>query len=89
MVIKEGFRMRTVGKDHIVIPEGKQLVSFNKMASLNPTAAYLWEHIQGMEFETNDIVRLLCEKYDIDEQTAAADAAKFVNALAEAGIIGQ
>lgn len=49
MKIKEGFRMRTLGRDHIVVAEGLQLINFNKMIVLNDTATYLWNEIQGKE----------------------------------------
>lgn len=87
MKIKQGFKMRSVGKDHIVIPEGKQLINFNKMAALNSSAAYLWEQVVDKEFTVKDLADLLCERYEIDEQVATADAEKLVANLTEAGII--
>lgn len=87
MKIKSGFKMRSVGSDHIVIPEGKQLINFNKMAALNSSAAYLWEQVVDKEFTVEDLSRLLCEKYGIDEQLARTDAERLVKSLTEAGII--
>ena len=87
MRIKQGFKMRSVGRDHIVIPEGKQLINFNKMASLNSSAAYLWEKVVDKDFTVEDLTALLVEKYEIDEQRAKEDAEKLVASLQEAGII--
>lgn len=79
--------MRSVGRDHIVIPEGKQLINFNKMAALNSSAAYLWEKVVDKDFTVEDLTALLVEKYEIDEQRAKEDAEKLVASLQEAGII--
>lgn len=87
MRIKQGFKMRSVGRDHIVIPEGKQLINFNKMAALNSSAAYLWEKVVDKDFTVEDLTALLVEKYEIDEQRAKEDAEKLVISLQGAGII--
>lgn len=87
MKIKEGFKMRKLGREHIVVPEGSGLVNFNKMVSFNDTAAYLWEALSGREFAVEDIRQLLLDRYEVDEQTAATDAANLVRSWAEAGLI--
>lgn len=87
MKIIEGFKMRTLGPDHIVIPEGSGLVNFNKMLALNPSAAYLWENVEGKDFTVQDLCTLLLEKYDVDPAVAAADAAAIAEKWREAGVI--
>ena len=87
MKIKEGFKMRRLGREHIVVAEGSGLVNFNKMVSFNDTAAYLWEALSGKEFAVEDIKQLILDRYEVDERTAAADAAKLARDWAEAGLI--
>lgn len=87
MKIKEGFRMRRLGREYIVVPEGTGLVNFNRMISFNDTAAYLWEALSGKEFSVEDIRQLILDRYEVDEQTAAADAAKLARGWADAGLI--
>ena len=79
--------MRKLGREHIVVAEGCGLVNFNKMVSFNDTAAYLWETLSGKEFAVDDIRQLILAKYEVDEQTAAADAAKLARDWAEAGLV--
>ena len=50
MKIKEGFILRTICGEHIVVGEGLAQVNFNKMLSLNESAAYLWKEAEGKEF---------------------------------------
>ena len=87
MKIKEGFRMRKLGREHIVVPEGSGLVNFNRMISFNDTAAYLWDALSGKEFSVEDIRRFILDKYEVDEQTAAADADKLARDWADAGLV--
>ena len=87
MKIKEGFKMRKLGREHIVVAEGSGLVNFNRMVSFNDTAAYLWEALSGREFSVEDIRQLILDRYEVDERTADADAAKLARDWAEAGLI--
>lgn len=81
--------MRTLGPDHIVVPEGLGLVDFNKMVALNSSAAYLWESVEGKEFSVEDLRNLLLEKYDVSEELAAADAAAIAAKWVEAGVVAE
>lgn len=88
MKIKEGFRMRTLGRDHIVVAEGLGLINFNQMVVLNETAAYLWEAVQGKEFDAGDLAALLCEKFgDLSAAQARTDAEKLLVKWTEAGLV--
>ena len=87
MKIKEGFKMRKLGREHIVVAEGSGLVNFNRMVSFNDTAAYLWEALTGREFAVEDIKQLILDRYEVDEQTADADATKLARNWVEAGLV--
>lgn len=78
MKIKEGFTLRTICGEHIVIGEGLAQVNFNKMLSLNGSAAYLWEQLKGKEFTEEDAVRLLTDKYDVTPERALEDVKKLL-----------
>ena len=79
--------MRELCHEHIVVGEGIQHINFNKMITLNDSAAYLWESVEGKEFTVKDLADLLLQKYEVDEQTALADSEKIAQAWKEAGII--
>jgi hypothetical protein len=89
MKIIEGFRLRKLGKEHIVVGEGLAQVNFNKMISLNESAAYLWQAVEGKDFTADDLTRLLLERYDVSEEIAAKDAAALAQAWVEAGVVAE
>lgn len=87
MKIKEGFRMRPLGDGFIVTGEGLAQVNFNKMISMNSTAAFLWESLQGKEFGQKDVKQLLLDEYGIDDALAEKDSAAILQKWVEAGLV--
>ena len=78
MKIKDGFTLRTICGEHIVIGEGLAQVNFTTRLSLNASAAYLWEQLKGKEFTEEDVVKLLTDKYDVTPERALEDVKKLL-----------
>ena len=89
MKIIEGIVLRPLGEEYIVIGEGIAQINFNKMISLNSTAAFLWENIEGKDFTVKDLTKLLTDNYEVEEERAAADAAAIAAKWIEAGIVSE
>ena len=87
MQIKKGFRLRTVGRENIVTGEGLEQVDFNKLISLNDSAAYLWKEVEGKQFDEEVLASLLVEKYEISEEQAREDATDVIKSWLDVGII--
>ena len=79
MKLKEGFILREVAGETIVIPSGDSL-DLNMMISLNETGKVLWECLDKGAEETELVAALLAE-YDVDEATAKTHVAAFVQKL--------
>ena len=86
MKIKEGFVLRQMCGENIVAGEGLQHVNFNKLISLNESAAYLWNELQGKEFTQAEMAELLIKRYGIDEQLAMIDSEKLMASWSEIGL---
>ncbi len=86
MKIKEGFTLRTMCGEHIVVGEGLSQVNFNKIISLNESAAWLWEQVQGKEFTEDTLSELLQQKYDVSASQAFVDAIKLMAQWKEQGV---
>lgn len=87
MKIKEGFILRKICGEFIVVGEGLAQVNFNKMLTLNASAAYLWEAVATREaFTEDDLVQLLLDQYDVDEATARADVKVLMQRWLEQGV---
>ena len=87
MRTRKGFTLRPLGSDYILIAEGAEVVNFNKMLTLNETAAYLWRNIQDRDFDADTMTKLLCSEYEVGPEQAAADARTLLAKWREAGLI--
>jgi hypothetical protein len=87
MKLKKGFRIREIADEKILVAEGLEQVNFDKVISLNSSAAFLWENLQEKDFEMKDVADLLIKEYGIDSQIANTDANSIVNKWKEIDLI--
>ena len=89
MRIIDGFVLRTIGQEHMVIGEGVSQIDLNSIVSLNATAAFLWKQIEGKDFTVEDLTKLLTDNYDVDRERAAADAASIAAKWIAVGVVSE
>ena len=87
MKTKKGFRLRELGGDYILIGESVELVNFNNMITFNETAAYLWQAVEGQEFDVETLTQLLLAEYEVSEDIAREDAQATIDDWKEIGIL--
>ena len=87
MKLKEGFLLREVAGQFVVLPSGDEL-NLNLMITLNETGAFLWEKLQEETDEAGLVAALLAE-YDVDEATAKQAVANFVAKLSDNGFLAE
>ena len=87
MKAKPGFNLRVVCGENIIVAEGEENIDFSNIISMNESSAYLWNSIQGKDFEVKDLIDLLIEMYEVDEETATRDARLLVDQWKQAEII--
>ncbi|MGX8696901.1 MAG: PqqD family protein [Prevotella sp.] len=88
MRIKEGFVLRDVCGDQVIMGEGLDVINFGRLLCLNTTAAWLWQRADEMgDFSIEALSEKLCEHYDVDAATAQHDVADIVGEWKKAGII--
>ena len=72
--------------ENIVSGEGLEHINFNKLISLNSTAAFLWKALEGKEFTAEEMAQLLVDEYKIDMELALTDSKRLMQSWLEAGI---
>ena len=85
MKLKDGFILRSVAGETVVVPTGDDL-DLNMMITLNETGKFLWEHLEKGA-EESELVAALLQEYEVDEQTARNHVALFIKKLNENGFI--
>lgn len=85
MKLKDGFVLRQVAGQAVVLPSGDTL-DLNMMISLNDTGAFLWERLQ-QETDEQALVDALLREYDVDAQTAHKAVTAFLEKLNANGFL--
>lgn len=86
MKIKEQYKVREMAGEHVIIMQGKHGSDLTKIISLNQSALYLWNELQGKEFDTELVADMLVERYGIDKGVATTDAERWIERLRECNI---
>lgn len=81
MKLKEGFVLREVLGEKVVLPSGENL-DLNMMITLNETAELIWQRLT-VGAEMDELVQALLAEYDVDEARARASVEHFVARLKE------
>ena len=86
MKIKEQYKVREMAGEHVIIMQGKHGSDLTKIISLNESALYLWNELQGKEFDTEVVANMIVERYGIDKGVATTDAERWIEKLRECNI---
>jgi len=81
MRINNNYKIRRIANERIVIRQGVLGADMTKVISFNETAEWLWNSLKDSDFTLSDATNLLMDTFAIDEQTAAADAQKWIHTL--------
>ncbi len=87
MRAKPGFNIREVCGENIIVAEGEENIDFSNIISMNESSAYLWNSVKDKDFTPEDLADLLTQEYEVDDETALADAKTVSNQWIEAGIV--
>lgn len=84
MRIKDGFELREICGEHVILSHGMDNIDFSKIISLNETAAFLWKEAVGKEEISEEE---LTATYEVDEETARKDVAQVLAKWGEIGLL--
>ena len=72
MKAKSGFVVKEVVGEYLLIPIGDNISVFKGSVLLNTVSAFVWEKLQS-PMSREDLLRAICDEFEVDETTAAAD----------------
>lgn len=87
MKLRSDLILRTIGSDHLIVDPSQDMVDLSTVYTLNSSAALLWEELKGKEFDTDTIVELLLENYEVSKDQAASDAAVLLQDFQKQGLL--
>lgn len=86
MKIKEGFVLRKVADEYIVMPTGSNIAKFDGAIALNEVSAFIFEQLKN-PVSKDDLVKALLAEYDVDAEVAERDVDALVAKFDSMGII--
>lgn len=82
MKLKNGFILKNVASNYIVVPVEGELVDLKAMITLTETGAFLWKLLEkGSDKE--ELTEKMLKEYDVDKKTAENDVNEFIKQLSE------
>lgn len=78
MRLRGDLTLRKIGSEYLIVEPGKDMVDLSKVYSLNKTAAFLWNELQGRDFSEDDVAEILIEEYGLTPRTAYMDGTKML-----------
>lgn len=80
-------KVRRVADEDIILLQGRNAGDMTTVVALNETSLFLWNALNGRDFELADICGLLTDRYEVDEVTAMADAREWVATLKQNNLL--
>lgn len=85
---KKGFTLRNVCGENVIVAEGLEVINFNKLLSLNETAAYLWQKASEIgDFTAEQLADKLCEEYEVTREQALKDVEQMMAEWQKIGVV--
>ena len=81
MKIRDGFMLREVAGQWIVVPLGENVANINGIMALSVSAALLWRKLEVGVAGCGELADVLLGEYMVDKATALADSEEFVEIL--------
>ena len=85
MRLKDGFIMREVAGQIVVLPSGDDL-DLNMMITLNEVGKFIWLQLEN-DTDEAAIVSAILKEYDVDKATAEEAVSGFIKKLNEHGFL--
>ena len=85
MKLKDGFILREVAGQIVVLPSGDDL-DLNMMITLNEVGKFIWVLLEE-ETDEAAIVTAILKEYDVDRETAETAVSGFIKKLSEHGFL--
>ena len=86
MRVKDGFVVREIMGQCVVVSTGEAAETFSGMIKLNDTGKDIWEGVAAGKTEA-EIVDLIVSEYDIDREHAEESVKKFIADMKSKGFI--
>lgn len=86
MKIRDGFVLRNVVDEFIVMPTGENIAKFEGAVVLNEVSAFVFRQLENA-VSRDDLLTAIVNEFDVDEATAAADLDELLAQFGKMGLL--
>lgn len=86
MKAKEGFVLRTIVDEYMLMPTGANITRFDGTVVLNEVSAFLWNRLQ-QDTDRDALLTALLEEYDVPPEVARQDLDALLLKFTDLGLI--
>lgn len=86
MKIKDGYILREVAGNSIVIAVGQEAINFNALITINETGSFLWKQL-AEDKSREELLAAVLEEYEVDEAQALKDIDQFLEKLQKENLL--
>ena len=86
MKVKDGYILRQVAGNSIVIAVGDEALNFNGIITINGAGTFLWKKLTTGATR-DELIAAMLDEYDVDADTAAKDIDEFIKNLEDAKLL--
>lgn len=81
------YRLHHIAGEDVALRQGDGGTDLTRIVQMNKTSLSLYNTFKGSDFSLEDVAHCLVSTYDLSEERAAEDAAKWVESLKNCGMI--
>ena len=87
MKIKEGFVVRKLGTQYVVVALSNEASQLNYLIKLNEIGAFMWEILTKKDTSKEELVKEVLNEYEASEEQVTNDVNEFISILKEKKIL--
>lgn len=82
----EGYRIRKLEDEYVILPFGKRAEEVNEVISLSETAGFMYLHAEEAD-SVDELAELVSMEYGVDKTVVYEDVVSVVRILKEKGLL--
>lgn len=86
MKAKDGFVLRTIVDEYMLMPTGTNITKFDGTVVLNEVSAFIWKELQ-QEISYQALLEKLLEEYEVSREVAQRDLDALLEKFTELGLL--
>lgn len=86
MKIKDGFVLRDIAGDTVVIATGELSKTFHGMIKLNSTGKEIWEILSSGDLSEDEVIAEMAKRHDAKPEEISEGVIAFISKIKEVGL---